>query len=204
LVDKRITIIKDVITNPVKSFKEIDSRGSYYFGGAVVLLVVTGISAGFVSSVDLWASYISDETKKFDSLSLVGELVLNVFYNFFGVVLVYYIGKSLKGTGEFKKIFSTYQYSSIPALVGIIILLISVGSMPKVLSEGSLLDLLLNFISIIMIVFPLFVWSAVLSILAYKESHKFSGERSVATFILSAIVLGVISSLVDMLMNPQL
>jgi len=168
-IDKRITIIKDVIFHPVLAFREIDGNGKFYLSGAIVIFLAN-------------ASFFSEGF--FEGLgSMVGEIAL--------IGLVLYIGRFLKGKANFRGLFSVLQYAGIPALVGSAILFFIPDNEFENLfvtqSENTSLMISLFGVSMILI-----LWSLILSILAVRESHKFSTGRSIVAIIISAIILMII------------
>jgi len=167
--DKRITIIKDVIFHPVLAFREIDGNSNFYLAGAIAIFLA---NAGFFSE------------GFFEGLgSMAGEIA------FIGLAL--YIGRFLKGKANFRGFFSVFQYAGIPALVGSAILWVipenELENLFAFQSENNPIMISLLGIAIITI-----LWSLILTILAIRESHKFSTGRSIGTIIISFIIVMII------------
>ena len=168
-MDKRVAIIKDVIFHPVLAFREIDSNSKFYLSGAIIIFLA---NAGFFSEGVL------------EGLgSMAGEIAF--------IGLAFYIGRFLKGKGNFSGFFSVLQYAGIPALVGSAILLFIPDNELENLfvTQSENTPLMVSLIGIAMITF---LWSFILSILAIRESHKFSTGRSIGTIIISVIIAMII------------
>ena len=200
MVDKRIAIIKDVITSPTKAFREIDTNASYYFRGAIIILAIEGIISSFFYSSTLYEQLFKVQSQTTGQSSQIQVLYILV-YDFFYVVLVYYMGRRLKGSGNFLGIFSTLQYAGIPVLVGHgLFSLVLYNTRFSV--EPSMAGVISAIFPYIAIMLPLVIWSFILSIFACRESHKVSGKRSIGILILSAIVLGIVSGIVSVATSP--
>jgi len=168
-IDKRIAIIKDVIIHPVLAFREIDGNSKFYVSGAIAIFLANAgfFSEGFFEGIG----------------SMAGEIAV--------IGLAFYIGRFLKGKANFKGFFSVLQYAGIPALVGSAIFWFMPENELENLfapqSENN--PLMISLFGIAMITF---LWSLVLSILAVRESHKFSTGRSIGTIIISVIIIIII------------
>ncbi|MGI0021496.1 MAG: Yip1 family protein [Nitrososphaeraceae archaeon] len=200
LVDKRIVIIKDVITSPTKAFREIDANARYYFRGAIIILAIYGIISSFFYSSTLYEQLFKVQSQITGQSSQIQVLYILV-YDFFYVVLVYYMGRRLKGSGNFLGIFSTLQYAGIPMLVGHgLFSLVLYNTRFSV--EPSMAGVISAIFPYGVIMLPLGIWSFILSIFACRESHKVSGKRSIGILILSAVVLGIVAGIVTIATSP--
>jgi len=164
-MDKRITIVKDVIVNPSLAFREINQESKFYLSGAIALFLISAglFSQGIVEGI----------------ISMIADIGI--------IILILYVGRLLKGKAVFTGIFSVLQYSGIPALIGSGILL----ALPENIFESGF-DIqtvdLSTFFSLIGISMMFFIWSFILSILAIKEAHQFGVGKSLATIIISSII----------------
>ncbi len=205
-MDKRITILKDVIRHPVTAFREIDKNGREYLTGAVFLL----LTVPFLSWVFL---------PEFFTVSGAIAGLVNVMVC---IVLTYYIGRFLKGKAEFTGLFSALGYSHLPSVFSSIIF--GIGGRLNMGTIRQIIDLFQDFqeqvateevaeqvatqmlplfkelftpinISLGVIAFLIGIWGVILTILACREAHKFSTKRAVGTFVIAMFVGGMINSL---------
>ncbi len=205
-MDKRITILKDVIRHPVTAFREIDKNGREYLTGAVFLF----LTVPFLSWVFL---------PEFFTVSGAIAGLVNVMVC---IVLTYYIGRFLKGKAEFTGLFSALGYSHLPSVFSSIIFGIggrlNIGTIRQIIDlfhllqeqvateeaaeqfATQMLPLLKELftpinISLGAIAFLIGTWGIILTILACREAHKFSTKRAVGTFVIAMFVGGMINSL---------
>jgi len=202
-MDRRITILKDVIRHPITAFREIDKNGRDYLTGAVFLL----LTVPFLSWVFLPEFFTVSEA----IAGLVNVMVC--------IVLTYYIGRFLKGKAEFTGLFSALGYSHLPSVFSSIIFGIggrlNIGTIRQIIDLSQeqvateevaeqvatqMIPLLKELftpinISLGVIAFLIGIWGVILTILACREAHKFSTKRAVGTFVIAMFVGGMINSL---------
>ena len=199
IMDKRITILKEVVRHPVKAFREIDKNGREYLMGAIFILLISP-----------FLSWIFSPEFFTISRSIVGLVYMMVF-----IVSFYCIGRSLKGKAEFTGLFSALGYSYFPSIFSSIIFGIVVRQSIETLNKiTALRDLPQEEIATKVI--PLFkelftpvniflgaiallvgVWEIILIILACREAHKFSTIRAVGTLIITVFIAGIIVNLIN-------
>ena len=198
-MDKRITILKEVVRHPVKAFREIDKNGREYLIGAIFIFLISP----FLSQIFLPEFFTI-------SGSIVGLVYMMVF-----IVSIYYIGRFLKGKAGFTGLFSELGYSYFPSVFSSIIFGIivkqSIGTINQITALRNLPQE-----EIATKVIPLFkdlftpvntflgaiallieIWEIILIILACREAHKFSTERAVGTLIITAFIAGIIVNLLN-------
>ena len=197
-MDKRITILKEVVRHPVKAFREIDKNGRGYLIGAIFILLISP-----------FLSWIFSPEFFTISRSIVGLVNMIVI-----IVSIYYIGRFLKGKAGFAGLFSALGYSYFPSVFSSIILGIIVKQSIETLNKITALRNLPPE-EIATQVIPLFkdlftpmniflgaialligIWGVILIILACREAHKFSTERAVGTLIITVFIAGIIVNLI--------
>ncbi len=164
-LDKRVAIVKDVVIHPVRAFREISENGKYYLPGAIVLFLGSAIV--------------------FSTGAVEGALSLGL--DIFSVVILYYIGRALKGTASFSGLFSALQYAGIP-------ILFASGLFSFIPSSGldNLSENISQLTTIFVIAIPLVLWGIILYILAVREAHRFGTGRAIGTIIISMIIFIII------------
>jgi len=197
-MDKRITILKEVVRHPVKAFREIDENGREYSIGAIFILLISP-----------FLSWIFSPEFFTISRSIVGLVNMIVI-----IVSIYYIGRFLKGKAGFTGLFSALGYSYLPAIFSSIILgvlgRLSIETLNKITALRDLppeeiatqviplfkeLFTPMN-VSLGAIALLIGIWGVILIILACREAHKFSTERAVGTLIITVFIAGIIINLI--------
>jgi len=197
-MDKRITILKEVIRHPVKAFREIDKNGKEYSIGAIFILLISP-----------FLSWIFSPKFFTISRSIVGLVNMMVF-----IVSIYYIGRFLKGKAGFTGLFSALGYSYLPAIFSSIILgilgrlsietinqITALRNLPPEQIATQVIPLfkdLFTPINIFLgaIAMLIGIWGIILIILACREVHKFSTERAIGTLIITVFIAGIIINLI--------
>ena len=197
-MDKRITILKEVIRHPVKAFKEIDKNGREYLIGAIFILLISP-----------FLSWIFSPEFFTISRSIVGLVNMMVI-----IVSIYYIGRFLKGKAGFTGLFSALGYSYLPAIFSSIILgilgrlsietinqITALRNLPQEQIATQVIPLFKDLftpmnIFLGAIALLIGIWGIILIILACREAHKFSTERAVGTLIITVFIAGIIVNLI--------
>jgi hypothetical protein len=111
------------------------------------------------------------------------------------VVVLYFLGKLLGGTGKFKEVCTAYAWVYPPAYGAILLLLI--GGIPKWLKilEGAteLKDIVtpvgtIWFALCALLAVGFIIWCLVIMVIVISEAHKFSIGRAIGVFL---IILGI-------------
>ncbi|HYL65718.1 MAG TPA: YIP1 family protein [Nitrosopumilaceae archaeon] len=190
MIDRRLTILKDVVIHPKSALREINENGKSYFFAAIAILVALSIGSELLQ-VDNQLSKLTGSTfEKTLQFFLIGA---SIGVEFLITGLVLYVGRFLKGKANFRGLFSSFQYAGvIPAiLMSTIISYMNTSILPSVTNHESHGLIKLLFVGSAML--PVFVWSIILSIIACREAHGFSTGRSIATFLISGLIIAIIA-----------
>ncbi len=182
MIDRRLTILKDIIIHPKVAFREIGENGRDYFFVAIAILVVSSIALSFVGVDKSLQKLVGVSTVNQGLLSSLVKIGFSIGGNILGVILLYYLGRAFKGKASFRGLFSALVYADIiPSVI--------IGA----LSESNALFAL---------EIPFGIWSTILLILAFRETHGFSTRKSIAVLLIPVLIAAVIGGLV-VLMLPN-
>lgn len=191
-MDKRIAVLKDVVRHPVKAFREIDKNSREYLTGALIIFILTA------SIFHLLSPQLFSLNRFF-----TGSFSLVLF-----IILIYYVGKFLKGTAEFSGLFSALGYSYIPYVFSSVIFGIigrlNTQTLSQIITQEQApretialfkelftpMNISLGFLGLVA-----GIWGLILAILACRESHKFSTGRAAGTIIITGFVIAIILNL---------
>lgn len=191
MVDKRVAIIKDVVLHPTQAFREIAANGRSYFFVAIGILLASSITFLLIpfDKIGPEALFIRDLYNP-DPSKLATDAGVSIGLEFAFVILVYYIGRFFKGKADFRGLFSALKYADIPAAISAVIFfyIFPTTLVLKISWQPGL-------ISLAIIAASFFIWSIILTILACKEAHTFGTGRSIATLLISMIIIVIIAAL---------
>ncbi len=209
-------IIIRVIISPNSAFSQIRDNEEKYFAQSIALLIVSSILGGLVvlpfAMMPLDDAYFEFEgTEEIDetfplSDSAVGlSIGSSILSGFVSAILYYFIGKSLDGNKNWKKVFSVIFHVEAIAIPITIIMAVLVflmwGSFTSIesstlldpnLDEEDVFSLLGSFIGyvILLAIFGIgfAIWGLIVTIKAVKTVNGFGTGKAFGLIILVAII----------------
>ena len=185
---KSLSVLKDVILSPKRAFEEISENGKDFLITALIIVALPNV----VSTV-LYADYTHLKGVVRD----VAEWIVSV-------ILLYAIGKALKGRANFVGLLSAVGYARFPLIFPPILGYLIVKSIPedvKALIKATkgqisnemaiyVMTRLLNPITVTLgiIALALILWSLALCVIAVRESNKFSTWRAFCSVVVALFV----------------
>jgi len=207
-----INAVIDSIIRPDTCFANVSENTKYYFRTSVVIFIIAGASA-LLSSV-LNMSYWNNDGQNylgFSVFSLSLSVIHNVFQNFVLIVAIFFVGKKLGGSDNFKKTFLVLSYCLIPAIVGAFVVPVALQIASQItfpgIGGGGSIDLdpdlspsyALDFGSSAIIsngfAITFGTWTLILFLKATKIVHDFDIKKSIIT-VASGIVIMFLSQMV--------
>lgn len=197
-------IINEVLKRPNIAFEKI-SQNPKYFKLAVILFSAVCFTSFFaeVSELFFQMSYgLREIPDIIHHIVNFGGIVLS---NFVIILMIFYFGRKLGGSTNFRQIFASMSFCLIPVIIGSIILsfstllyLFSVPSYdeqsPSYASSFMLSPpMLSNFIII-----PFFIWSIILYFKSIKITNDFTNPRTVITLVMAFLVMYLTSMIYDL------
>jgi len=185
-VNEQVYVLKDVIRNPTRAFKEIGGRGRDFLLGAIVIMcVLSFLTALFLPSVSLLHSFVE---------GVVWWLVL--------VGCVYVVGGLLNGKADFMGLLSAIGYAHLPMMVIPVITIphlsyLAWTASEEFLSQVSASELILHIwistlflVGFFLVILVVVAWIFTLYILTSRECHKFNTWKAFVS-----VVVGVLASI---------
>ena len=190
-----LDIIFELLQKPNVAFEKI-SLNPQYFRLAIVLFSISI----FISSFQQISTLIFHSPHDPNSLNIayriidIGGIILN---HVLIIVIIFYIGKIVKGNTNFKQVFSVLSFCLIPTIIGIsmissgnVLLTYSMTEDTDDLSPSYALDFIVSPIVLMQIIIvPFFIWSMILYVKAIKITDNFSTIQTVVLLIFTLIVL---------------
>ena len=209
-------IILRVITSPNAAFSQIRDNEEKYFPQSIALLIVSSILGGLVVlpfvMMPLDDAYFEfegaeeiDETFPLADSAVGLSIASSILSGFVSAILYYFIGKSLDGNSNWKKVFSVIFHIEAVAIPITIIMAILVflmwGSFTSIesslllnpnLDEEDVFSVLGSFIGYVMLLaifgIGFAIWGLIVTIKAVKTVHGFGTGKAFGLIILVAII----------------
>lgn len=183
-----LTVLKDIILRPKRAFREISENGKAFLIGALLIVVIPNVISALL---------YADPYRLKDILRDVAEWLISV-------VLLYLIGKALKGNADFVGLTSAIGYSRFPMIflpiLGYLLLISIPEDIKKIVesTKGQISHEQAMYImthlftpSIIaegLAMLALLLWSFALSVIAVRESNRFSTWRAFCSVVVIMLV----------------
>ena len=210
------SIILQVITSPNSAFSQIRDNEDKYLPQSIALLIVSSILGGLVvlpfAMMPLDDAYFDFEgAEEINDTFPLGESAVglsigsSILSGFVSAFLYYFIGKSLDGNENWKKVFSVIFHIhavTIPiTIIMAVLVFLMWGSFTSVdssvlldpnLDEEDVFSLLGSFFVYVMLLAFLGVgfaiWALIVTIKAVKTVHGFGTAKAIGLIILVAII----------------
>jgi hypothetical protein len=182
-----LSVLKDLIKNPVRAFNEISQEGRDFLIGALLIVVLPNI----VSAL-LYVDY-----------SHLKGVIGNIAEWLISVVLLYFIGKALKGNAKFISLLSAIGYARFPLIFLPVLGYLFLASIPEgikallkntkgQISHEQAMHIMTHIftpaIALGLIALALTLWSLALSVIAVRESNRFSTWRAFCSVIIVMLI----------------
>ena len=212
-----ITTIADSIIRPNTCFANVSEDAKSYFIFSVIIFVIAGASSLFSDAINM--AYWNSDGKNhlgFSPVSISLSVIHAMLQNFVIIAGIFWIGKKLGGSTNFKKIFSVISFCLIPAIIASFVVPLVLTLASQILLETDVHSIdpdsdispsyALDFASSTIIsngfAITFGAWILVLFLKATKIVHAFDTKKSVITVVsgigimfLSQTVFGMSSSL---------
>ena len=197
----------DVLIRPNTCFANISQNSRYYYTSAVIIFVLAAVSAFFSSILNIWFwSHDGENFLDFSIMPLLLSTSHTLLQNLVLIVAIFWIGKKLDGTTNFKKIFSAISYCLIPASIGAILIPvgmilttqlffggIEVGrnsiDLDPDLSPSYALDYASSTIISYGFLIPFAAWMLILFLKAIQLVNDFDFKKSIITVLLGIVIM---------------
>ena len=214
-------LILQVITSPNSAFLQVKDNEAKYFAQSIVLLIISSILGGLVVlpfvMMPLDDAYFQFEgaedienTFPLEDSSVGLSIASSILSGFVSAILYYFIGKSLDGNTNWKKVFSVIFHVHavmIPITIIMAILVFLMWGSFTSIDSSLLLDpnigdedvflLLGSFIGYISLIGVLgigfAIWGLIVTIKAVKTVHGFGTGKAFGLIILVAIITSFVS-----------
>ncbi len=178
-MNEQVYVLKDVIRNPTRAFKEISARGRDFLLGAIIIVCIPAF---------LTALFLPDA-------SLIHSLFGCVVWWLVLVGCVYVVGGLLNGKADFMGLLSATGYAQLPMIIIPIIGALLVRPISEeFLSQLSALEVILlinisfiTFIGFFLAALIVLAWIFVLCILASRECHKFNTWKAFVSVVVGEL-----------------
>ena len=195
MTNKKITSILGVIKNPNNTIKEISENENYYFVPSIAILVISSIFFINISSPSEEISSLPTNEIGYilDAEIQIIDGIVKVLGGFLNTVIIFYLGKKLGGSKNFRRVFSVVSYSLIPVLIGGILVSIFLYYPPLLEYISGIDSTDSEFGTLFWILYyglflPCGIWSLILLIKALKIANNFGTKKAFGTFVLAAII----------------
>lgn len=184
-----------MIKKPNNTFREIYGNENHYFKASIVILVLS--SFFFVSfaspSVEIFELPTNELGYILDTEIQIIDSIVKVLGGFLFTVIIFYLGKKLNGSKNFRGVFSVVSYSMIPVLIGGILVSVFLYYPPflEYISGIDSADLefgMLFWKLYLGLFLPFGIWSTILLIKAIKIANNFGTKKAFGTFVLAEII----------------
>ena len=217
-----LNVILGIITSPNETFKHIRDNEEKYFPQSIGLFVVASFLSIFIMIPfvimpldEAYFDEVNDISIPADNFDIVLFLIQDIVTGFVFAILLYFIGKKLGGNSSWKKVFSVFFHTYVPAIPmtliigGLVFLMWSALTSiepsfilsPEENEEQilSLLGPLLIYVGILALAAIFFlVWIVIISVKAIKILNGFSTGKTFGLFILIWILSFIVTSPLSM------
>jgi len=178
-----------VIKNPAKAFDEISEEGKAFLIRALIIIVLPKVISGFLHA----------------DLSHFKGIPLSIIDWLASVMLLYFLGRVLKGDANFMGLLSAIGYARLPLIFLPPLGYLAITSIPEEvvamiqntpreqISQEQAMHIIAQIltpatVAIVLVMLVLMLWSFALSILAVRESNKFSTWRAFCSIVVVMFV----------------
>ncbi len=190
-----LNIISELLKKPNVAFEKISQNPQYFR----LAFVVFSISI-FISSFQHVSTLIFYSPQDADALNIAYKIIDfggTILSHMLMIVIIFYVGKIVKGNTNFKQIFSVLSFCLIPIMFGAVIiasgnllLTYSMSESKDDLSPSYALDFIVSPIVLLQfILLPFGIWSLILYIKAIKITDCFSTLQAVTLVIFTIILV---------------
>jgi hypothetical protein len=179
-----------VVTQPVATLRMVTQQQK--LGWAIIVAVVVSLASSLTSVASLTPSELAGganfslpvDPTTFRVLTLAGGVVLGPLIGIIGLAVVagifQLVSMILGGKGAYVGLFCGLAFASVPSIIGtpFNLLPLAFGVAGEVLSG--------------LVSFVLFIWTAVLTVIAIRENHQFSTGRALAVFLIPVAAIGLL------------
>ena len=191
----KLGIISELLQKPNVAFEKISQNPQYFTLAAIVFL--TSI---FLSSFQQISTLIFHSSHNMDIVNM-GYHVINfvgiILSHILMIVIIFYVGKKVRGNNNFKQVFSVLSFCLIPAMVGVaivssgnLLLTYSIYGSEDDLGPTYAFDFLVSpmfFLQAVLL--PFYIWTIILYVKAIKITDDFSTLQAVILFIFATIMV---------------
>lgn len=195
-----IFIISDVLKKPNVAFEKI-SQNPQYFRLSVILFSIACFTSFFAEISELFFQMpygLREIPNLVRHAVSFGGIVLN---NFVIILIVFYIGRKLNGSTNFRQIFTSMSFCLIPIIIGTAVMSFSIilyffstspydPSVPHASTFMLSPPMLSNFV-----ITPFFIWSVILYFKSIKITNNFTNMETVITLVLALLGMHFLSIL---------
>ena len=194
-------IVSELLQKPNVAFEKI-SQNPQYFRLAVFIFSISI----FISLFQQISTLIFHSLQNADTLNIAYRIVDfggTILSHILMIVIIFYVGKIVKGNTNFKQVFSILSFCLIPIMFGVVIiasgnlfLTYSMAESTNNLSPSYALDFIVSPIVLLQIVLlPFGIWSLILYIKAIKIVEGFSTPQAVILMIFTIILVQLVGML---------
>ena len=194
-------IISELLKKPNVAFEKI-SQNPQYFKLAVVIFSISI----FISSFQQISTLIFYSSQDADAINITYRIIDfggTILSHILMIVIIFYVGKIVKGNTNFKQVFSVLSFCLIPIMFGVgiiasgnLFLTYSMVESTDDLSPSYALDFIVSPIVLLQIVLlPCGIWSLILYIKAIKITDNFSTLQAVILVIFTIILVELTGTL---------
>jgi hypothetical protein len=197
-------IIREVLSKPNIAFEKI-SQNPQYFRLSVILFSIACFASFFaeISEVFFQMSYgLRELPNLIYHVVNFGGIVLN---NFVIILIIFYIGRKLDGSTNFRQIFTSMSFCLTPAIIGAIILsfsplfyFFSIPSYDEPSSSYTTTFMLSPPMLSNFVIIPFFIWSLILYFKSIKITNNFTNSKTIITLIMAFLVMYLATILYDL------
>ncbi|MDI6889264.1 MAG: Yip1 family protein [Methanocellales archaeon] len=210
-MNEQVYVLKDVIRNPARAFKEISDRGRAFLPGAIIIVTVPAIASALL---------MADVSFPQNLAGLVRDVTGWIIF----VGCLYVVGRLLRGGADFMGLLSAIGYAKLPGIfypiVGAALVRLvpeevvaqlgegcAGGVCPEPISPEQQMLLLKQIftpavIGLFLAILALGIWIFALYVLASRESHKSNTWRAFISVVVggltSTIITGLLLTLVGL------
>ena len=197
----RLGIISELLKKPNVAFEKI-SQNPQYFKLAVVIFSISI----FISSFQQISRLIFHSSQDADALNIAYMIIGfggTILSHILMIVIIFYVGKIVKGNTNFKQVFSVLSFCLIPIMIGAIIIVSGNLFLSYLMAESTdglspsyALDFIVSPMILLQIVLlPFGVWSLILYVKAIKITDNFSTLQAIVLVIFTIILIQLIGML---------
>lgn len=187
-----------VVMQPVGTLRMVTQQQK--LGWAIIVAVVVSLASSLTSAASLTPSALAGsanfslpvDPSVFRISTLVGAALLGPLIGLIGLAVVagifQLVSMALGGKGAYVGLFCGLAFASVPSIIGtpFNLLPLAIGVAGEALSG--------------LVSFVLFIWTAVLTVIAIREDHQFSTGRAVVVFLIPVAAIGLLIVLLGVLL----